>query len=231
MPFSRDQIEHDAGIDLAGRVPIGRPSSAVKPIVLSTLRPSCERAHRGAAAEMGDDHPAASRCRARPRGRRLGDVFVGQAVKAVAADALGIEAAAGWRSGRRRASWPRWNAVSKQATCGSSGRFARAASGSARDCSAGAAAPADVSARGASSTSSSISTGRSYPGRHARRGGRRRRSRRRAASAQPVARQRAIAAGKIWTALGRIGLVDQRLAVGAGRRAAAAAFRCRRSGP
>ena len=59
-------------------------------MVLSTLRPSCERAHRGAAAEMRDDHPAA-----RNLGRNLlqpaGDELVGQAVEAVAPHALVVE--------------------------------------------------------------------------------------------------------------------------------------------
>ena len=51
-----------------------------------------DRAHGGAAAEMGDDHAALGNV-----GRHLRqparDVFVGQAVKAVAAHALLVEAA------------------------------------------------------------------------------------------------------------------------------------------
>ena len=106
MPFSRDQIEHDAGVDLA------RP-----------------RSHRQA-VERGEAHraldalpPASAHIEAplprwatitRPVGdfgrdfaAGAGDVFVGQAVKSVAADALGIEVLAESRSDRRSAPWPR----------------------------------------------------------------------------------------------------------------------------
>ena len=39
MPFSSIRCSTTPGSSWPGRVPIGRPSSAVKPIVLSTLRP------------------------------------------------------------------------------------------------------------------------------------------------------------------------------------------------
>ena len=71
---------------------MGRPSSAVKPIVLSTLRPAVDRAHAGAAAEMGDHDPALGDLR-RDLGQHARDVLVGQAVEAVAADALVVEPA------------------------------------------------------------------------------------------------------------------------------------------
>ena len=52
-----------------------------------------QRAHRGAAAEMGDDHPAARRSPGATVGEAAGDVLVGEAVEAVAADALVVEGA------------------------------------------------------------------------------------------------------------------------------------------
>ena len=73
------------------RVPIGRPSTAVKPIVLSMLRPAWMRAHRGAGAQMADHHPALRQSwvdLAQP----VGDILVGEAVKAVAAHALLVPA-------------------------------------------------------------------------------------------------------------------------------------------
>ena len=90
MPFSESDRARRRDRSGPAAFPSASPSSAVKPIVLSTLRPSRERAHRGAAAEMGDDHPALRRCPARPAAS-AGDIFVGQAVKAVAAHAFGVE--------------------------------------------------------------------------------------------------------------------------------------------
>jgi hypothetical protein len=52
-----------------GRVPIIRPSSAVKPIELPTLRPWSHRAHAGAAAEMGHHHAPAGDFRRHTDGR------------------------------------------------------------------------------------------------------------------------------------------------------------------
>ena len=68
------------------RVPIIRPSTAVKPIVEATLRPSLHRAHRRPVAEMRDDDAAARRARI-DAGQRVRDVLVGEAVEAVAAHA------------------------------------------------------------------------------------------------------------------------------------------------
>ena len=86
----RDEIEHDAGIELA------RPRSHRKPVerreahrALDALS-ALDRAHRGAAAEMGDDHASARDVR-RDLRQALGDIFVGQAVEAVAPDAFGME--------------------------------------------------------------------------------------------------------------------------------------------
>ena len=95
------QVEHTPGSSWPQRVPIGRPSSAVKPMVEATELPLRDRAQRGAVAEMGDDDPAARRSPARsaqpPR-----DEFVGQAVEAVAPHAFVVIARAAARRCRRR---------------------------------------------------------------------------------------------------------------------------------
>ena len=86
-----DQIEHDAGIDLAGprahRQAVER-GEAHRALDAAARR---QRAHRGAAAEMRDDH-APARDRRRDLRQALRDVFVGKAVEAVAAHAFGVEA-------------------------------------------------------------------------------------------------------------------------------------------
>ena len=68
--FLVDQIEHDAGIDLARprahRQAVER-GEAHRAFDAAAVR---ERAHRGAAAEMGDDDPAVRDLAARPAGRR-----------------------------------------------------------------------------------------------------------------------------------------------------------------
>ena len=92
MPRCSIRYSTTPGSSWPGRVPIGRPSSAVKPIVLSTLLPLAQPAHRGAAAEMRDDHPAAGHV-GRHVAQPLGDIFVGEAVEAVAAHALVVEVA------------------------------------------------------------------------------------------------------------------------------------------
>ena len=61
-------------------------------MVLSMLFPAEHRAHRGAAAEVGDDHPAAGDLGGH-LGQAVGDILVAEAVEAVAADALVVERA------------------------------------------------------------------------------------------------------------------------------------------
>ena len=140
MPFCSIRCSTTPGSSWPGRVPIGRPSSAVKPMVVSMLRPPRSRAHRGAAAEVGDDDPAFGDLGA-TSGRRLGDVLVAEAVEAVAADALVVEGA------RQRVAVGvgRVAAVEGGVEAGDlrhlRGR-SPARGGSARGCSAGAAAPA-----------------------------------------------------------------------------------------
>ena len=83
--------------------------------------PAGQRAHAGAVAEV-QHHGLARARRARRRcGQHDGDVLVGQAVEAVAPHAAPRRAPAAARTSARRAGCVRWNAVSKQATCGSSG--------------------------------------------------------------------------------------------------------------
>ena len=118
---------------------------------------------------MRDDHPPA-RDVGRDLGSAVGDIFVGQAVEAVAAHALRVERL-------RDGEWSATRAVAAVEGGVEAGdlrqlRPARAGwPGSARDCAAGAAAPAGRSARARASTPSSIRTGRHSPGRHGRPGG------------------------------------------------------------
>ena len=92
--FVLQQIEDHARIEAPVRVPMGRPSTAVKPIVVATLRPRAI-AHmlaplpRCATISLPSAHSGAM------RGQHRDDVFVGEAVKAVAADALGRQVARG----------------------------------------------------------------------------------------------------------------------------------------
>ncbi len=65
------------------RVPIIRPSSVVKPIVVATLLPILERAERRAIAEMGDDHAALGFGTEIIR-QHAGDILIGETVEAVA---------------------------------------------------------------------------------------------------------------------------------------------------
>ena len=66
------------------------------------------------------DHDPAVRNFRRDLAEPSSDVFVGQAVKAVAANALHIERV-GIAKRSATSGWPRWKAVSKHATCGSCG--------------------------------------------------------------------------------------------------------------
>ena len=76
-----------AGSSSPQRVPIGRPSSAEKPMVRGHAPPGLQGTERGAVAEMGDDHAPLGDLW-RPLRQDGGDVLVGQAVEAVAPDAL-----------------------------------------------------------------------------------------------------------------------------------------------
>ena len=85
------EIEHDAGVELARArshrqaVERGEAHGAFDALA------GVDGAHGGAAAEMGDDH-AALRNVGRQLRQPARDVFVGQPVKAVAADAFLVEA-------------------------------------------------------------------------------------------------------------------------------------------
>ena len=67
MPSSSMQIQHHAGIELPRAVPIIRPSSAVKPMVVATLLPVLHRAHARAVAEVRHHDAAARRGRVEMR--------------------------------------------------------------------------------------------------------------------------------------------------------------------
>ena len=127
------------------RVPIGSPSTAVKPIVRRHAASGLHRAHARAVAEMQHDRPARGRGRIQVR-EHGGDVLVGQAVEAVPLHAGVVERGPAARiAGRRRDS-------SGGRTCRSrrpAGDPARAPAGVrwATGCAAGAAARAGRSAR------------------------------------------------------------------------------------
>ena len=153
MPSCRHQVQHaPPGRSAPQRVPIGRPSSAEKPMVVAMLRPACMRAERGAVAEMRDHHPPcrelrrrlrqdARRCiRRTGRGSRSG----GCRASAISRGSAKTARPRGWCGGRRCRSRP------------PAARRARVPSrrGWARGCAAGAAARAATSV-----ASSSISAG------------------------------------------------------------------------
>ena len=92
MPLLLDQVQDDAGVELAGA---GAHRQAVEGGEAHGALDAAageQRAHRGAAAEVGDDHPAAGDL-GRDLGEAAGDVLVAEAVEAVAADALVVERA------------------------------------------------------------------------------------------------------------------------------------------
>ena len=103
------------------RVPIGMPEVGVKPMVVSTQRPLAHRREARAGAEVREHDPPARRLGAGDPRELLDQERVREAVEAVAPHAAPPRSGAGWRAAARRAAWSRWNAVSKQATCGSAG--------------------------------------------------------------------------------------------------------------
>ena len=160
----------------------------------------------------------------------VGDVLVGQAVEAVAADALVVERARAGRSSRRARGWPRWKAVSKQATCGTSGSIAMASRIGARLFGWCSGASVLVARRAASRTASSIRTGLvevRAAVHDAVADGDEARALRASRSQARGRRDRGRQVGD----LGRLEVaVDQRRAVARRRRAGAGGRRCRRSG-
>ena len=167
-----DQVEHHAGIDLAGprahRQPVER-REAHRALDAAAVR---KRAHRSAAAEMRDDHPA---------GRDLGRDLLQPARRCTRRTGRGSRSGA--RPRRRSVPGSRSGRPAHRGRGETPCRSRRPAAargggpewrGSVRDCSAGAAAPARRGVRGwPAPRRRSEPAGRS-PGRHARRGGRRR---------------------------------------------------------
>ena len=117
-PAAQQVAGRSAGSSEPERVAIGTPSSGLKPMVVSTERPSRTARHRAAAAEMADDEalgraPARRPTAPRGRGSRSGGCAT---------------APASARAPRRRTPPPgivAWNSVSKTATCGARERRAR----------------------------------------------------------------------------------------------------------
>ena len=143
-------------------------------------------------------------------------------MEAVAADALGVEALAGWRSGRRQRVWPRWKAVSKQATCGRSGERASSDADRREIVRLVQRRERDVALEIARARLRRPAPAGRNPGRHARRDGRPRSAR--AAASRAARRLRcASAAGTSATSLRRVGPRRSAARRRRRRRAAAAA--------
>ena len=87
-----DQMQHDARIEGAAAGAHGQPVERGEAHGAVHGAAVLDRAHAGAAAEMGDHHSAGSDLR-RHLGQHARDVLIGQAVEAVAANALVIEPA------------------------------------------------------------------------------------------------------------------------------------------
>ena len=182
------------------RVPIGRPSTAVKPIDEFDAAAVAHRAHAGAVAEVGHHHPFGMRGELR---QLAGDVLVGQAVKAVAADPLLAHRVGQGEDLRHR----RLRAVEGGIEAGDLrqiGKLPRRSRGWRRDCAAGAAAPAARTAAVRPSPLGRAAPARSRAGRRGPPGGRRRRSgcrlrcapASRSGSASPAAWSRPSASGQ-----------------------------------
>ena len=175
------QVEDDAGVELAGAgahrqaVDGGEAHRAVD------AAPVMEGAQRGAGAQMADHHPALRQSwvdLAQP----VGDVLVGQAVKAVAAHALLVPAV----RDREPVGDLGMAAMERGVEARDLGHLRPPRAdlrGSAPDCSAGAAAPGAPAARAAPAPRRPPGSARRNPGRHGRPGGRSRAGRCRAGRA------------------------------------------------
>ena len=117
---------------------------------------TCWRRCPGAGRRCALRGRAASSC-----GSTRGDVLVGQAVEAVAAHALRRAAPGAARTSAPARAAPRWNAVSKQATCGRSGRRSSSSRIGARLCGWCSGASGTNCSRSAS-TAASTRTGCAY---------------------------------------------------------------------
>ena len=85
-----DQEEHDSGIKLTWPGAHGQPVERRESHGTFHAASAKQGAHRGAAAQMGNDNAPARQVR-RDLRQALGDVFVREAVEAVSAHALGVE--------------------------------------------------------------------------------------------------------------------------------------------
>ena len=85
------EIEHDAGVELPWTRSHGQAVKCREAHGALDALAGMDRAHRGAATEMGDDHAALRNVRRQLR-QLARDVFVRQPVEAVAADAFLVEA-------------------------------------------------------------------------------------------------------------------------------------------
>ena len=159
---------------------------------------------------MADHHPALRQLRV-DLAQPVGDVLVGQAVKAVAAHPLLVPGCPRSRTGRR----PRDGRGGTRCRSRRPGGYRagwRGSRGSAPDCSAGAAAPAAPAARAGPAPRRPPGSARRNPGRHARPGGRSRAARRRAA--RPATPRAGPAPRPRRRPRRRVGLVDQAGAAG-----------------
>ena len=85
-PAVVEEVEDHAGVERAARVPMGRPSKAVNPIVLVTLRPASSAHMLAPLPRCSTTVSAGGRAFVELRQHR-GDVLVREAVEAVAPDA------------------------------------------------------------------------------------------------------------------------------------------------
>ena len=145
MPFSHDEIKHHAGIDLAGPRAHRQAVESGEPHCAFDAAAVAERTHRCATAEMSDDDTRVGDFR-RDRLQTIGDVFIGEAVEAVAANALRVETFRQGEMIRNRT----MTAMESRVEAGDLRQLRKARAERLhrrRDCSADAAAPAGRSAR------------------------------------------------------------------------------------
>src|SRR4051812_20426642 len=89
-PFLGDQVEHDARVDLTRARSHREPVESGEAHRAFDASPAAERAHRRAAAEMSNNDPSLRNLRRNLR-QGLRDVFVRQAMKAIATHAFGMK--------------------------------------------------------------------------------------------------------------------------------------------
>src|SRR5262249_58708941 len=88
--FFRDEIKHNAGIELSRACSHCQSIKCCEAECALNAAAICQRAHRGAAAQVRDDHASLRDVRSHI-GQTIGDVFIGKSVEAVATHAFLIK--------------------------------------------------------------------------------------------------------------------------------------------